>query len=151
MFETTLGDYIKNAKSRSIKMTDYFYPGVLINNNVRSLVSDSSILTAYDAKLSEYKKQYTFKDDEYRKYRYNPWRVSQDVYGTTEYWFLVLHANELYSAAEFDLHTLWLYTTNVTEALQDIIAIEDRDMKQASSDTKKYVAKEEFYLNNQYK
>jgi hypothetical protein len=137
MKDTTIADYIKSSKQKTLKITDYFYKGVLVDDTSRLYVLDDSILIPYDGELDTYRKSYTFTEEEYRKYKYNPWKVSYDVYGTTELWFLVLHANELYSAMEFDLETVSMYTTDVKKLLNEIVAIEDNSIRKNQAEVNK--------------
>lgn len=139
MEDTTISEYIRSGRQKPVKMTDYFYTGVLVDNVSRLYVLDDSALIPYDEELNKYRKSYTFTSEEYRKYKYNPWRVSYDVYGTTEYWFLVLHANELYSAMEFDMHTIDLYTTDVMSVLNEILTIEDEGMRKNQAEVNKFM------------
>jgi hypothetical protein len=125
---TTIADYLANIKSDNIQMDNYFFPGMLANDSVKSKVLDDSILNPYDGILDKYRKEYTFTNEEYRIYKYNPWRLAQDVYGSHQYWFLVLHANELYSASEFDLKTVSMYTTDVLDVLSEITIIQDKQL-----------------------
>lgn len=141
MFDITIEDYIKSSKKTGHKMVEYFLPGVLINNSVHSKVLDESLLCAYEDHLNKYRKSYTFTNEEFRKYKFNPWKLAYDVYGSTEYWFLILHANQMYSAAEFCKRTVSMYKTDVIDLLNEITAISDRDVRKAKNNVKKDVEK----------
>lgn len=149
MNDTTIGEYLKNKKSESRHMTDYFYPGALTSSQVLLKVMDDSILNPYDALLDKYKKSYTYNKEEYRKYKYNPWRVALDVYGSTEYWFLPIHANQLYSANEFDARTVNMYTTDVIPVIDEIIAISNKQVRQETSKLNKMLKDVEFQINSE--
>lgn len=112
-------------------MSDFFYKGVLADNEVKLFVNDDSILNLYESILRKYKVKRTMSNEEFRKYKYNPQRFAHDLYGNTEYWWLLLHANEMNSAAEFDRQTLWIYTTDVIEAIKDILVVTRGEQQKA--------------------
>ena len=59
-----------------------------------------------------------------RKYKYNPKLLSFDIYGTTELWFLILEANELHSATQFNNQVIYLFRTDVVEKMTRILNLE---------------------------
>ena len=140
MNDVTLKDYFKSSKNSGYKMSNYFLPGVFTNRNVSSKILDESILIPYEDHLNEYRKTYTFTNEEFRKYKYNPWKVSAEIYGTTELWFLVLHSNQMYSASEFCKQTVTMYTNDVLKLLQEITAVQDKEMRKATKDTYRYIS-----------
>lgn len=139
MQDVTIKDYIQSGRKASLKMPNYFYTGVLVDDSTRLYVLDDSILIPYDNILNQHRITYTMKDEEYRKYKYNPWRVAYDVYGTTELWFLILHANEMYSAMEFNIKTLDMYTDDIFNILDEILTIEDSNMRKNQSEVNKFM------------
>ena len=76
---TKLKDYITEQSTNDIHMKDFFFKGVLTDDTTRLYVLDDSVLIPYDEELNKYKVPYTLKGDEYRKYRFNTWRVSEDI------------------------------------------------------------------------
>ena len=120
---TTIGEFIDNYRKQPIKFTDFFNKGVLIDDEVKLFINDDSILNMFDDLLKKYKVKYKMTNAEYRKYRYNPHKLAHDVYGNTEYWWLILHANELNSASEFSMQTIWIYNTGILDILKEILVI----------------------------
>lgn len=139
MRDTTIEQYIDSSRKTTLKMTDYFFKGVLVDTATYLKVLDDSILIDYDGLLDKYRKTWTFSDSEFRTYKYNPWKVSLDIYGTTELWFLVLHANEMYSADEFNERTVSLYTSDVLDLLKEISALEDNAKRKNESEVYNYM------------
>lgn len=135
----TLGDYINDCRTRPVHMKDFYYSGVLTDDYLRSYVYDDSILIPYENALRTYLRKITFTDAELRKYRYNPWRFALDTYGSSEYWFLVLHANEMYSAAEFCNKENHFYTTSVLQFLNEISACEDKFLRRNEAEVDKFM------------
>lgn len=126
---TSIKEYINEFQDQSLKMTDFFLFEILSNTNQQEYIKtiEENILARHQSFLEENKVKITITDDEYRKYRCNAHWVSQDIYGTTELWFLILHANELYSESEFTMKEFYVYNKSVMEKLSEILAIEESD------------------------
>ena len=61
--------------------------------------------------------------EEFRKYQYNPSRLSDFLYGTTEYGWLLLFINEMYSIAEFHKETIYILKPAEINVLTEILAV----------------------------
>lgn len=125
----TLKDYILQYKGQLTKMTDYFlFEWMYDSSNQYIKTIEENVLAKHTKFLEENKNKYEMTDDEFRMYRCNAHRLSEYLYGTTELWFLILHANELYSESEFCSKTIYLYNRNVLSKLSEILAIEEEDI-----------------------
>lgn len=144
---TKLKDYITEQSTKDVNMKDFFFKGVLTDDTTRLYVLDDSILIPYDDELAKYKVPYTLAGEEYRKYKYNPWKVAEDVYGSPEYWFLVLHANEMYSASEFDRQHIQMYKTAVISIIQEILAVEDKNIRSNQTEVNRFMKGQPSKLN----
>ena len=144
---TKLKDYITEQSTKDVSMKDFFFKGVLTDDTTRLYVLDDSILIPYDDELAKYKVPYTLAGEEYRKYKYNPWKVAEDVYGSPEYWFLVLHANEMYSASEFDRQHIQMYKTAVISIIQEILAVEDKNIRSNQTEVNRFMKGQPSKLN----
>lgn len=89
------------------------------------LMIGDSILKKYKKDLDDIIETRTFTYEEQRKYYYNPWRLSYDMYGSVEYWFLILEANNLYSATEFSQETIKVYDSSLPALVEAILALEE--------------------------
>lgn len=95
---------------------------------------DSSVTILGESKLLNYKsdldsilitKEYT--NEEKSKYICNPWRLSHDLYGSTEYWHLILLANNIYSATEFTQTTVKVYDGSLPTMVDTILSYNDNE------------------------
>lgn len=145
--ETTLEQYIKSEQSNTIHMKNFFYKGVLTDDTTRLYILDDSVLIPYDTELNKYKTKYVLSDEELRKYRCNPWRVAQDVYGNSEYWFLVLHANEMYSASEFTRKYIHMYKVAVLDIITEILSVEDKNIRSNQTEVNRFMKGQPSKLN----
>lgn len=67
----------------------------------------------------------TFTRDEIFKYKCNPWTLSFDLYGSVEYWQLLLDLNDMYSATEFTRTTVKVYDGSLPEVIDAIMMSEE--------------------------
>ena len=69
----------------------------------------------------------TLSEEEYRKYRFNPRLLSQDLYGTRELHFMLLRLNYVYSVTEFDFTEIRVFKSNITSLLNEIMVLESEN------------------------
>ena len=94
------------------------------NSDRKIIVNESFLFSKYKDELVQYLRKRELDDTEYRRYRFNPKLFAYDTYGTTELWFMVLHANELYTVNQFDLHTIYYYDPAFFDAINRAIDLE---------------------------
>lgn len=67
----------------------------------------------------------TFTKDEIFLYKCNPWKLSFDLYGSVEYWQLLLDLNNMYSATEFTQTTIKVYDDTLPDVVNEILMSEE--------------------------
>lgn len=139
---TTIGEFLTQYKKQPIKFADFFNKGILADEEVKLFVNDDCILNMFDDLLKKYKVKYKMTNAEFRKYKYNPHRLAHDIYGNSEYWWLILHANELDSASEFNIQNIWIYKSTLLKVLKEILVITADEkavaLKMAEEEMRKY-------------
>lgn len=131
----TLDDFVREYAAEDIRVDAFhlkqvFWDELAMKHKI--IVNESSIVDKYIEELEENKRSVQLTTKEYYKYRYNPKLLSYDVYGTTELWFFILMANELYSISEFDLQKLVLYDSAIITKLNHMIDM-DREFLEINS------------------
>ncbi len=63
-----------------------------------------------DFKREAYK--ITLTDEEFRKYKYKPKLLAHDIYGNSEFHYIILAINGLYSIKDFNKRTIYLIPKN---------------------------------------
>lgn len=119
-YSQTLAEYITEFKNQSFRMSEIFLKELLKDNKVKEFYNEESLVNQHGKFIDAIKVKYTMSNEEFRKYMCNPWYMAHDVYGNTELWFMILHANEMYSATEFTKKTIYLYSSNLLEYLREI-------------------------------
>ena len=123
----TLSDFISEYSMEDLRIDAFYLQQVFWDKNKMShkvVVNENSIADKYANELEENKHIVELTTKEYYKYRYNPKLLSYDIYGTTELWFFILMANELYSISEFDLRKVVLFDTAIITKLNRMLEMD---------------------------
>ena len=123
--ESTIRGYIENyAIDEVTQETLNFHQVLSESDGKKMVVNETSLLQRYMPEISSVKERHTLTESEYKKYRFNPKRLSYDLYGTTELWSLLLDINDVASAVEFDLRTVYLLPTYIVNRIERILNLE---------------------------
>jgi len=142
---STLEEFIAEYRVENLTIDKYFLQQVIdatgSSSSGKIVINEDSFLSKYMDEFEDAKSVVTLSDEEKSKYRYNPKLMSFDVYGTTELWFLILWANELYSSTEFTLETnrLIMYNSTILEKLERIIDLNYEIKKENADDVRSAV------------
>lgn len=108
-----------------------------LNNSVliHDVKSDSTIKIPYNSIINKYREAFDpyivrieLTEEEQRKYRFNPRRMSNDLYNTVEYWEILLYINEMSSCIEFDKQYVnVVYPNNIRDIINDILIIQSKN------------------------
>ena len=123
----TLSDFISEYSIEDLRIDAFYLQQVFWDKNKMThkvVVNENSISDKYANELEENKHIVELTTKEYYKYRYNPKLLSYDIYGTTELWFFILMANELYSISEFDLRKVVLFDTAIITKLNRMLEMD---------------------------
>ena len=122
----TLSNFIREYGVEELRVDAFHLKEVFFQDgmNHKIVVNGDNIADKYAIELEENKKTVEFTTKEYYKYRFNPKVLSYDLYGTTELWFFILMANELYSITEFDLRKLVLYDASVITKFNKMLELD---------------------------
>ena len=103
------------------------YPQVLNDSRlgIKATVNYESRLDYFISSLNDYKSEMTLTQELYDKYKYNPKMMSYDLYDTTDYWWLLLQANEMHSAVEFNKRKVKYYSKSALKQLIPMILRSD--------------------------
>ena len=120
--EYTIDQFSNKYKADDFTFGTLFYKEVIEEDPLRAgsnklILNSDGILDRYYRELEKYKVWYSLDNRQYMRYRLNPKLLSYDLYGTTELWFLILHANEMVSVGEFDKKSFYIYNVSVVRAI----------------------------------
>ena len=122
----TLSDFIREYSVEDLRVDAFHLKEVFFQNGMKHkiVVNGDNIADKYSAELEENKKIVEFTTKEYYKYRYNPKLLSYDVYGSTELWFFILMANEIYTITEFDLRKVKMFDAAIISKLNRMLELD---------------------------
>ena len=134
----TLDNFIQEYGAEDLRVDTFHLKEVFFNPGMKHkiVVNGNIISDKYASELEENKRTITLNTKEYYKYRYNPKLLSYDIYGTTELWFFILMANELYTAIEFNLHKLVLFDSAIITKLNRMIELDSEFLEINSMEVK---------------
>lgn len=127
----TIEEFIKTEPQKSITIQKLHYPMVISGpiNDTHLRINYESIINKY---YSEFRNFFAYIDlldpKDVSKYRNNPKALSYELYGTTEYWWLLLQCNEMRSASEFTKTHIKVITKKALKELCSIILRADKDI-----------------------
>lgn len=125
--DSTIKTFISSYSVDTMTFRKMYMQEVMeFNSGKKIIVNSESLLDRYVNELGDYKMALSMSDEEKRKYRFNPKMLSFDLYGTTELWNLLLHANEFFSVAEFETmeDDLYVYAGNILSFISKVIDLE---------------------------
>lgn len=127
----TIEEFIKTEPQKSITIQKLHYPMVISGpiNDTYLRINYESIINKY---YSEFRNFFAYIDlldpKDVSKYRNNPKALSYELYGTIEYWWLLLQCNEMRSASEFTKTHIKVITKKALKELCSIILRADKDI-----------------------
>lgn len=135
---STLEEFISAFNTESVRVSSFMLKDVASSDGTRQIIiAGNSIVTKYLPELLEDAETITLTNEEFYKYKYNPKRLSYDVYGTTELWSMILDLNELYSATQFNLRTLKLFKASAFTKFERLISLDEYIVKQNEDEVQK--------------
>ena len=118
----------------------------LSHSNFQLKVNDDGVIHPYASLFSKYHNILTpyiidtvLSDDDYHRYYQKPKLLSSDLYGTPELWSGILYINNMVSVANFTKRKIKIFSSNIMNAIQEIMTIYSDDLK----NNKKEVYKED--------
>ena len=117
----TIKKYLMLYQSQPFKMADCFLKELINDNIVKEFHIEENLADMHGGYIDELKIKYEMTNEEFRKYKGNPWYMANDLYGNTELWFMLLHANEMYSATEFTRQNIYVYKSNIMTRISEIL------------------------------
>ena len=73
---STVKQFIRTYQRQGIKESDFWLHGDLSDSKMHTIVPEDMIIDNYTYEINKLKVKYTFTDEEYELYKYNPARLS---------------------------------------------------------------------------
>lgn len=122
---STIQGAINHGMSQNLRYGTYHYVTVIRNEQTGEIirVPSMSLMNKYRYYLKEIVTiKFKITDEEFRKYKYAPKRLSFDLYGTTEYWSALLELNNCLSIIDFNNQWIYAYDPlRINEYVNEIL------------------------------
>lgn len=127
--ESSISEYLEDYHDLDVSYSKLFFKEKHTftngDNDEEVIINNDSILRKYRKDLDDILISKTLTEDEQNRYFCNPWRLSHDLYGTVEFWFLILEANNLSSATEFTQNIIKVYDSSLPSVIDSIMSLEE--------------------------
>lgn len=136
----TINQFIQTEQNKSVKFPNYYYQKVISENDLHVIMNYQSIMDRYVQYIRDYITEIELSQEEMRKYRYNPKRLSFNLYGTTSYWWSIIFANQIHSLTEFDFsrdNVIKVFTREGISAFSTVLSVDKTFISENQSEVSK--------------
>lgn len=136
----TIDQFIQTEQNKSVKYPNYFYQKVISEDDLHVIMNYQSIMDRYVQYIRDYITEIELSQEEMRKYRYNPKRLSFNLYGTTSYWWSIIFANQIHSLTEFDFsrdNVIKVFTREGISAFSTVLSVDKTFISENQSEVSK--------------
>lgn len=136
----TINQFIQTEQNKSVKYPNYYYQKVISEDDLHVIMNYQSIMDRYVQYVRDYITEIELSQEEMRKYRYNPKRLSFNLYGTTSYWWSIIFANQIHSLTEFDFsrdNVIKVFTREGISAFSTVLSVDKTFISENQSEVSK--------------
>lgn len=136
----TIDQFIQTEQNKSVKYPNYYYQKVISEDDLHVIMNYQSIMDRYVQYIRDYITEIELSQEEMRKYRYNPKRLSFNLYGTTSYWWSIIFANQIHSLTEFDFsrdNVIKVFTREGISAFSTVLSVDKAFISENQSEVSK--------------
>lgn len=136
----TIDQFIQTEQNKSVKYPNYYYQKVISEDDLHVIMNYQSIMDRYAQYIRDYITEIELSQEEMRKYRYNPKRLSFNLYGTTSYWWSIIFANQIHSLTEFDFsrdNVIKVFTREGISAFSTVLSVDKTFISENQSEVSK--------------
>ena len=125
---STIEEFIEEYSNLDISYDKMHFKELdVFDNGDKVILLSDSVLSKYRNDLDEIATTKEFTAREESKYFCNPQYLSYDLYGSTQYWHLLLELNNMYSAIEFTRNPIKVYNASLPRLVDTILSLEEED------------------------
>ena len=136
----TIEQFIQTEQNKSVKYPNYYYQKVISEDDLHVIMNYQSIMDRYVQYIRDYITEIELSQEEMRKYRYNPKRLSFNLYGTTSYWWSIIFANQIHSLTEFDFsrdNIIKVFSREGISAFSTVLSVDKTFISENQSEVSK--------------
>lgn len=118
--EATIEGWIRKYRTELGTVGQFIHQWAISDGNIAVLLSDETVISKYHGELEELIIEKPLTDRERQFYAFNPRLFAYDLYGAPEMWFMILYANEMHCAMEFDVQRVRFYDKTIINVMNQI-------------------------------
>lgn len=134
----TLDEWLEEDQEQTIRISTMHHKIIINDDDLTCIVNFESILDRYMSIFEKYLTYVHLTDRQLHEYEFNPKKFSYRIYGTTEWWWMILQLNEMYSGTQFNqkrirvikLSALNQFINQIIQADQSIADIYDHELEE---------------------
>jgi len=125
----TIPELIAYMKTQDISHSNLHFKATFTVDGTSLQINSSSILDRYMDFIKKNSSIMNFTDNDFRKYKFQPKKLSLILYQTTELWSLLLKLNNMSSILEFTKKDILVPPANVIfNLLNEVIILEKKQI-----------------------
>ena len=117
----TVTQQIAYGKALKISTETTNYQSVLSSGGDKLVINFESLLTSYRYFFDQLVITYDLNDDQYLNYRFQPKKLSYDLYGTVELAPVLLNINNVLSVSEFDFQSPKIFKSSILDFINEVL------------------------------
>ena len=114
---TTIEEFIDYKSNDIVTYNNFCFR----NNESEYLKIGRNVLTDYMSELKLLAVEVELTDEEYIKYQYKPKLLANDIYGSTESYFVIMILNQICNVKDFNMRRLKLLTKDAMKKVLNYI------------------------------
>lgn len=127
-------EFIEKSKDNSVQ----FHNSSYFKNVDGQIIEDMNIFRdRYYPQLMAYTEEYTISDSDFIKIKYKPKTLSAQLYGSIDYWYILLIVNKMFSIMDFNRKTIRVLTIEGINYIKNVLMKEEAEISQNKSDVLK--------------
>ena len=123
--QTTIPGVILEGKKLAISESTLVFKDVIDDECV---IAFHNVISKHIDALKKYIITIELSEDQFFRYRNKPNLFCYDMYGTPELATSLLYINNMVSITEFKKYTIKVFTTNIMEAVKELMSLNERDL-----------------------
>lgn len=139
--EALMEEYIKNYNNTPITYSKLHSLNTFTIDKRLHIIPDDPTFAMYQPEIDELKYEFTMNDAQIRRYEQNPKLLSFDLYGTTELWWMILEANDIYSSSEMTMNPVVVFDSGILRILEAVQNLERKTINANLEAVRKEITK----------
>ena len=132
----TVDLFVEKSKKNSIQFQNSSY---FMEVNGQILEDMNIFRDRYYPQLMAYSSEYTISDEQFYQVKYKPKYLSAILYGTVDYWYILLVINKMFSIMDFNRKKIKILTSDGVNYVKNVLMKEESEISENKDEVMKDV------------